>query len=316
MLFTCLREKNMKKIRLFGYVTYALIALSFGLFLNYPCKELTILGKTFNIDIFLIAILVLTATSFSFRAVTKFENNKITIQEGIKKLDIEKTFQQKIKKRFVRTSSLILKIGVIFLSFPSGYLIVEKAALKWDNGIKIYAFILVSILICITSYAYIYFIVIIVSIKDIYNLEFEKYIIIYPIATEVFEKYTPIYSSGLILFWTIGLILITLSIIVFNEEAFLIIAIIGGLILFGYIFFTFYPYYITRKKVNMLKLQTIRKICSDKDLLDKSTFDQYSEMIKYVLDSPDVMSTNFHLIITSTLAAVIGLITSVLSFFK
>lgn len=306
----------MKKIKLCGYVTYTIIAFILGLLLNYPCKEFTILEKTFNIDIFLIAILVLTATSFSFWAVTKFQNNKITILEGIKKLNIKKTFQQKIEKRFARTSSLILKIGVIILSFPSGYLIVDKAALKWDNGIKIYAFILVSILICITSYAYIYFIVIIISIKDIYNLEFEKYIIIYPIATEVFEKYTPIYSSGLILFWTIGLILITLSIIVFNEEAFLIIAIIGGLILFGYIFFTFYPYYITRKKVNMLKLQTIRKICSDKDLMDKSTFDQYSEMIKFVLDSPDVMSTNFHLIITSTLAAVIGLITSILSFFK
>lgn len=307
----------MKKIWVYCYFTYVFIAFIFGIILNYSCKEYSIIEKPFKIDLFLIALLVLVATSLSFWAVTKFENSKITIQEGIKKLSIEEAFQNKIEKRFTRISSFILKMAIVILGFLPGYVVVDKASLDWKTGIiKLYAFILVSVLIGTTFYAYVYFIVIILSIKDVYNLEFEKYIIIYPIATEVFLKYTPIYTSGLILFWIIGFILITLSIIVFNEEAFLIVAIIGGLILFGYIFFTFYPYYITRKKVNMLKLQTIRMICGDKDLLDRNAFDQYSEIIKFVLDSPDVMSTNFHLIITSSLAAIIGLITSVLSFFK
>lgn len=306
----------MKKYINYVYAVYVIVALLYSGIKNYICKEFVIMNKMFSIDIFLISFLVLIATSLSFWAVTFFEKYKITIQEEGEKVKIDADVQKKIEKRFQTISSFIPRMGVFILSFTSGYVVVENASLIWKNGIKLYAVILVGILIGITFYGYIFFIVIIISIRDVYNLEFEKYITIYPIATEVFEKYTPIYFSGLILFWTIGLILIALSIIVFNEEAFLILAVIGALILFGYLFFTFYPYYLTAKKVNMLKLQTIRMICKDKDLLDRSVFDEYSDIIKYVLDSPNVMSTNFRLIITSTLAAIIGLITSVLSLFK
>ena len=168
----------------------------------------------------------------------------------------------------------------------------------------------------VTFYGYIYFMVIVMCMRDVYNSDFKDYVSIYPIATKIFEKYTRICSFGLILFWAIGFILILISIIVFSIDAFFIMAVIGILIFAGYLIFTFYPYYLTRKKISTLKMQTIREICERHNMLDKTVFDKYIGIIKYISESPDVMTSNFQLILTSTLAAIAGLVTPILSLFK
>ena len=110
--------------------------------------------------------------------------------------------------------------------------------------------------------------------------------------------------------------MIILSFMVFDAGALVILAIMGALILIGYLVFTFYPYYITRKKISMLKMQTVRNLCSKNNMLEKESFTDCSEIIKFVSDSPNALSTNFQLIITSTIAAIAGLLTPLLSFFK
>ena len=158
--------------------------------------------------------------------------------------------------------------------------------------------------------------VIVMCMRDVYNSDFKDYVSIYPIATKIFERYTRICSFGLILFWAIGFILILISIIVFSIDAFFIMAVIGILIFAGYLIFTFYPYYLTRKQISTLNMQTIREICERHNMLDKTVFDKYIGIIKYISESPDVMTSNFQLILTSTLAAIAGLVTPILSLFK
>ncbi len=63
-------------------------------------------------------------------------------------------------------------------------------------------------------------------------------------------------------------------------------------------------------------MQTIREVCKRHNMLEKSVFDSYVSIIKYTSESPDVVTSNFQLILTSTLAAIASLVTPFLSLFK
>lgn len=307
----------MKKKIIIGYIVYAVGSLVWGIFKNYNIKELGILNHLFNIELWMLALLVLLATTLSFWAVIRFGECRIIMRTEAQKVNIDETYINKMDARFKIISSIILRIVMVILSFLSGYAVVSTASLNWETtGTQIYAVLLVSALIMVTFYGYIYFMVIVMCMRDVYNSDFKDYVSIYPIATKIFEKYTRICSFGLILFWAIGFILILISIIVFSIDAFFIMAVIGILIFAGYLIFTFYPYYLTRKKISTLKMQTIREICERHNMLDKTVFDKYIGIIKYISESPDVMTSNFQLILTSTLAAIAGLVTPILSLFK
>lgn len=307
----------MKKKVVFGYIVYAVGSLVWGIFRNYNIKKLEFLNHSFNINLWMLTLLVLLATTFSFWTVLRFSECRTIMRTEAQKVNIDEIYINKIDERFKMISSTRLIIAIIILGFLSGYAVVNTASLNWiTTGTQIYAVLLVSILIMITFYGYIYFMVIVMCMRDVYNSNFNDYVFIYPIATDIFERYTRICSFGLILFWAIGFILILLSVIVFSIDAFFIIAVIGILILAGYLIFTFYPYYLTRKKISALKMQTIRELCERNNMLEKSVFDSYVSIIKYISESPDVMTSNFQLILTSTLAAIASLVTPFLSLFK
>ncbi|MCM1223313.1 MAG: hypothetical protein NC548_53560 [Lachnospiraceae bacterium] len=299
------------------YVVYVIIGLLFSFIANYSLKELEILGQSYDVGLWMLASLVLIATSLSFWAVSRFSECRDIIQAEARKVGINEASKKKIDGKFKIVSLHIIKKGVLLLcGIWSGWAVINAASLEWKCGIKLYAALLVGVLIAVTFYAYIYFMIIVLCIREVYNSEFANYTYIYPIATGIFEKYMRICSFGLILFWIIGFILILLSMMVFDMAAFFVIAVIGLLICGGYVFFTFYPYYLTRKKIYALKMQTIRRICKNNDLLEKSVFENNVDIIKYISESPNVMASNFHLILTSTLAAIASFVTPFLSFFK
>lgn len=306
----------MKKNIIFGYIVYTVISFVFGLLINVNIKELKILNNSFNIALWMLSLLVLLATTLSFGAVLGFSKCKILMRKEAQKVNIDEKNIKKIDKRFNLISSKRLIISIIITGILSSDAVVKAASLNWEKGIQIYGMILVSILIAITVYGYLYFMVIVLCMRDIYNSDFKEYVFIYPIATGIFEKYNRICSFGLILFWGIGFILIILSVIVFSMDAFLIIAVIGILIFAGYLIFTFYPYYLTRKKISALKMQTIRMVCEKNNMLQRVVFDNYVTIIKYISESPDVMTSNFQLILTSTIAAIASLVTPFFSLFK
>lgn len=293
------------------YIVNALIA---GVRIKDTIK-VEILSYSFDVNYVFLAGLVVVATSLSFWAVYHFEKDKYLIQNEAKKVEVEESVLGRIERKF----DFITCRKVICCSSAASllsYFVIEAAQIDWKEPARIYAYMLVGGLISITLYGYIYFLLLVFCISDVYNSEFQKYVLVYPIATDIFEKYTRICFSGIIHFWAIGIILIILSFMVFDAGALVILAIMGALILFGYLVFTFYPYYITRKKISMLKMQTVRNLCSKNNMLEKESFTDCSEIIKFVSDSPNALSTNFQLIITSTIAAIAGLLTPLLSFFK
>lgn len=307
----------MKKKVVFGYIVYAVGSLVWAIFRNYNIKNLDILNHSFEIELWMLTLLVLLATTLSFWAVLRFSECRAIMRTEAEKVNIDEIHINKIDERFKTISSIKLIIAIIILGFLSGYAVVNTSSLNWiTTGTQIYAVLLVSVLIMITFYGYIYFMVIVMCMRKVYSSNFKVYVFIYPIATDIFEKYTRICSFGLILFWVIGFILILLSIIAFSIDAFFIMAVIGILIFAGYLIFTFYPYYLTRKKISALKMQTIREVCDRNNMLEKSVFDSYVSIIKYISESPDVMPSNFQLILTSTLAAIASLVTPFLSLFK
>lgn len=306
----------MRKVILRVYCLYLISAVLCWGKINYTLKEMTILDHSFSIKLWVVSLLVLIGTSLSVWAILRFLDDKGTLIEEAIKVGSDQSLVLKVFNRFNTLLYKRVEIFVVVLGGFSGWVVVNASTLNWERGAKIYAIVLVSILIIATFYAYMFFMVIIKCMRDIYYSDFKFYTFIYPIATNIFEEFTHICSFGLILFWTIGIILTFLSIIVFDIEAFFVVAIIGILMFVGYLIFTFYPYYLTRKKISALKMQTIRKLCDKNNMLEKETFDVYSDIIKYVSESPDVMTSNYQLILTSTLAAIASLITPLFSLFK
>lgn len=309
-------EKKISRI----YVVYTIVSfvsLLISFPLNHPLKELQVMGRSINIELWMLSFLVLLTSAVSFVAVRKLHECKKILKKEAKKVGIEDSML-KNNDELIETISqnpafyVVLGVSSIF----AGICIVNTAALALVRFSKIYAYVLVIFLFFITAYAYIYFFIILIYIRDVYRLNFRNYTYMFPVATDIFEKYTQICSMGLIFFWIVGLLLVALSIIVFDEQALLLMAFIGILILIGYIIFTFYPYYITRKKVSMLKLQTIKKLCEQHDMRRRDEFEHYSGIVKYVFDSPGAMSTNFQIILTSSLAAIATLLSPFLAFFS
>lgn len=301
------------------YVVYVCVAVVMGFYVKESFKvEFKINSVVIlkNVSTVIVALLILAATTISLYAIYKFDKEKEIIVAQASEVGVGKTVIKKIEKCMKFATCRRVRNAMV-LSLGLGYSVVSIASNnKWDRCTCAYATLLVGTLIGATLYGYIYFFIIIMCMRRIYEEEFEKYIYVYPLATEVFGIYNRICTYGLVCFWAIGIILIFLSLVVFDKSSWGLLLIIGALILAGYVFFTFYPYYLTRKKVSLLKLQTIRILCSDKDMLKKENYDNYIEMIKSVSESPTILSTNFNLVLTSTLTAIAGMLTSILTLWK
>lgn len=263
-----------------------------------------------------VALLILTATSISLYAIVRFDKDKDTIEKEAIGVAIKGAGVDKVKMRLALITCVPVRGAMLLSAGLACFVVSIASAGNWQSYTCVYAFVLVGVLIWLTLYGYIYFFMIIMCMKEVYEWEFREYTYIYPLATTIFNRFNGICTYGLICFWAIGTILILLSLVVFDTSSIGVMLVIGSLILLGYVFFTFYPYYLTRKKVSLLKLQTIRTVFLAKNMMIKENYDRYAEVIKNVSDSPNVLSTNFNLVLTSTLTAIAGLITSIFTLWK
>lgn len=263
-----------------------------------------------------VALLILTATSISLYAIIRFDKDKDIIEKEAIGVAIKEIGIDKVRMRLALITCKPVR-GAMLLSAGLACFVVSIASGgNWKSYTCVYASVLVGVLIWLTLYGYIYFFIIIMCMKEVYEWEFREYTYIYPLATTIFNRFNGVCTYGLICFWAIGIILIFLSLMVFDKSSLGLMLVIGSLILLGYVFFTFYPYYLTRKKVSLLKLQTIRTMFLAKNMMIKENYDSYVEVIKNVSDSPNVLSTNFNLVLTSTLTAIAGLFTSIFTLWQ
>lgn len=292
-------------------------------YIFYVCMAVIIgtrIEDSFEIQIFdfygqippvVIAVLILVATTISLLAICRFDKERLTIETEAECVAINETAIVGIKRLMDRITLVPVKLAMILPACLSFFMVSIASNGFWKIGTCVYAIVLVGGLIWATLYAYIYFFVIILCMKAVYECSFRRYIYIYPLATSIFAEFNGICTYGLVCFWAIGMILGVLSLIVFNADSLGLLLIIGLLILLGYIVFTFYPYYLTRKKVFMLKLQTISTICVARNMMIKKNYDDYIPIIKSVSESPNVLTTNFNMVLTSTLTAIASLLTSI-----
>lgn len=318
-------ENTIHRVRTFlkkVFCVYTVIMLVIGVCISFITGveysvELPIFNHEIGYGLLFLVIIVIVTTGLSLWASVEFASFKLVIFAEAKGVGLDDKLIDDIMVN-VHREPLIIGASVICGSLISTWVVESSilTSLKWPQASVCYAWFMVILLAACTVYAYIDFILIVMCMRDIYNNKFKKYVFIYPIATDIFDKYNQICSFGLILFWVIGLILIFLSLIVFDQMVLMPMALIGILILAGYLVFTFYPYYMTRKKITMLKLQTISRICSIHNLQEKQGFDEYHEIVRFVMDSPTLMTSNFHLIITSTVAAIASILTSFIAVIK
>lgn len=310
-----MKGEKVKKICYGIYIGYVVVAFGLSFFIKDDF-ELNILSNSINVIPQVLSFFILVATSISLYAVSIFEENKDTILQEAKKVGIDLEYSNKIKEKFNFIEHIVLKCIVASCGFFA--LIIGDFANDgcWQECTYTYACTLVGILIALTLYGYIYFLIIIFCIKDVYDSDFNYYSYAYPLATDIFEKFNQICTFGLVCFWVIGFILIGLSFVVFNVNALAVLLIIGVLIGIGYVVFTFYPYYKTRRKVSLLKMQTIRDLCQEHDLLSKDGYEKFSPIINFIWESPTVLTTNFNLVLTSTIAAIASLLTPLISILR
>lgn len=318
-------ENTIHRVRTFlkkVFCVYTVIMLVIGVCISFITGveysvELPIFNYEIGQGLLFLVIIVIVTTGLSLWASVEFASFKLVIFKEAKGVGLDDKLIDGIMVN-VHREPLIIGASVICGILISTWVVKSSilTSLKWPQESVWYARFMVTLLAACTVYAYIDFILIVMCMRDIYNYKFKKYVFIYPIATDIFDKYNQICSFGLILFWVIGLILIFLSLIVFDQMVLMPMALIGILILAGYLVFTFYPYYMTRKKITMLKLQTISRICSIHNLQEKQGFDEYHEIVRFVMDSPTLMTSNFHLIITSTVAAIASILTSFIAVIK
>ena len=103
----------MKKKIIIGYIVYAVGSLVWGIFKNYNIKELGILNHLFNIELWMLALLVLLATTLSFWAVIRFGECRIIMRTEAQKVNIDETYINKMDARFKIISSIILRIVMV-----------------------------------------------------------------------------------------------------------------------------------------------------------------------------------------------------------
>lgn len=153
---------------------------------------------------------------------------------------------------------------------------------------------------------------IILKISSIFSEDFKDYEKKYPIATPIFKECYRIFFHGIVLFWIIGILLfILISLLCLNTAA-------DGMeldlnkytigtayvsIVVGFILSTIYPYYITKRKVEELKLKSINN-------LSKSS-SSYDDDIKNIKESPNNIDSNTSVRVYSTLTIIISFIVSI-----
>lgn len=275
-----MKGKKVKPVCYIVYVGYVVVALLLS-FLIKDEFEVNILSYYVNVKPQVLSIFILIATSIALYAVSIFEEKKDTILEEAAEVGIDSKYNKKIEMRFRIIGNLAVKCAITLCGFCALIIVNFADDGSWQEYTHIYACILVAVLIAITLYGYIFFLTIIFCIKDVYDSDFKNYSYVYPLATDIFEKFNQICTFGLVCFWIIGFILIALSFIVFDVNALAILLIIGALIGIGYIVFTFYPYYKTRRKVSLLKMQTIRDLCQENNLLREDNYEKFIPIIKF-----------------------------------
>lgn len=339
-------SKAMKFITAISFSIYVIAGLAL-LYIHKPYLSICIeeVNVRFKIHIAYCAILAWLSIIISCIAIRKFQKDSVILEEYSKKCcEIGNGFE-KIQKIHL-TVTIFFMTGISFVAV----LLVYRIAV--DKSVMYYLISLAVLYIVTMITAYGYAVYIVNKIYVIFSREFNNYNKDYPIATKIFEKCYHIFFHGIVLFWIIGiLLLILITLLCINENVFametqlnifvLVVAYIC--IILGFILSTIYPYYITSRKIEELKLASIAEYLKNNEIVDNETYmEKYSltddpskkaetekkdkilkknyadidyKRIELIINSPNSIHGTSGIRVYSTLTVIVSLITQICSLY-
>ena len=287
------------------------LVLVIGLIYFGPLSQIENGKSTFQISlIYYVAILCfITVEAYcSFLQFTKYAADIAREANDVKLSDSE---IEAVEKRLYHIMRYYTPVCTILISLGVAYVFVSNTELNLSavSWLQMYAGFLVFFAALSTILAYTSLIFDVTAIQAVYNGTFKKYIFFYPVSTKIFREYNKIITRGLIKFWLVGSCVLFLTFIVVVHKGPIFIT-VTALAVIGFLLFTFFPFYITKKKIIELKMQTIASLVDAENIIDDQHIQSRESTIKFVQESPSQISTNYYTLYWSTLLALISAIVS------
>ncbi len=296
---------------LFGLIYF----LVWGISLFYFGPLLQIENGTAGIQMSLLsyAVILYFITVEAYHSFLRFTKYAVNIIREAKDVELCDSEIQKVHKWLYHITHHYIPVLAILLSLGTAFAFVSSTELHLSDilGLRLYAGFLVFFAALSTILAYAFLILDVYAIRVVYNGTFRKYVFFYPVSTKIFREYNKIITHGLIRFWLVGSFVLFLTFIVVVRKGPIFITVVA-LAVIGFLLFTFYPFYITKKKIIELKLQTIASLV---DTEDAQQIQSKESIVKFIQESPSQISTNYYTLYWSSLLAIISTIISLKDLF-
>lgn len=295
------------------YIILIIVGASINQSIKFHCKyENWLFGTNFELSFWFYQAIIVIITFLAYFSIKKFNSFRPKIEEEAQK--VNKNSKIAIYVKYIEEYFVIL---IILGSIAITSLFINNTRLKLSDYPKVLSYYVAVLVFCaaftvIMSYAML--IALIFIMREVYNLEFDTYTTYYPISTKIFQEYNKVIAYGLVRFWIISIIVISLVLFVVKfSDAYALVSGVFLLIFLGFIIFTLYPYYYTSKKVSELKVRTIGTIVDSKDFNTDNNLHSNEVIIKIVQESPSQVSTNFYMLVWSSTTAILGIVLPLLS---
>lgn len=287
------------------------IVLLIGLIYFDPFSQVKSWNGDFQMSLIYYVIVLSFITVVSYGSFLQFTKYAADISHEAIDVKLSDSEMQKVYKCLHHVMWHYVPISSILISLYTAFVFVNNTELNLSSvrWLQAYAGFLVFFAALSTILAYTSLILDVYAIRVVYNGTFQKYVFFYPVSTKIFKEYNKIITCGLIRFWVVGICVLFLTFIVVVHKGPIFITVMG-LAIFGFLLFTFFPFYITKKKIIELKMQTIASLVDTKDIAYDWHIQNKESTIKLIQESPSQISTNYYTLYWSTLLALISTIVS------
>lgn len=306
-IFDCIINK---KVAITLGIIYFIVSIG-GLIYFGPLLPVKNNDGVLQMSLVYYVVILCFITVVAYRAFLQFTKYTTAIVHEAKSVELADPDMQKVFKwsyhiirHYVPVLALPISAGVAFVFVKN-----TELDLLTVNLLKIYAGFLVYFAALSTILAYATLIFDIFAIQAVYNSTFYKYTFLCPVSTKIFREYNKIVTRGLVRFWIVGSCVLFLTFIVVEHKDPIFLTVVS-LAIIGFILFTFFPFYITKKKIIELKMESIESLMDTKNVQNDQSIQNRASSVRLILESPSQISTNYYTLYWSTLLAIISALVS------
>ena len=306
-VFDCIISK--KAAVVLGVIYFSVLLV--GLFHFHPLSPVKNINGESQMNLICYVAVLCFITVAAYRAFLQFTKYAADIILEAENVNLSVSDMQNVSKCAYDAIQLYIPALAIPVSAGVAFVFIRNTELdlRTLSLLEVYASVLVFFAALSTILAYATLIFDIYAIKTVYDSTFNKYARFCPVSTKIFRKYNKIITRGLTRFWCVGSCVLFLTFIVVKHKEPIFIAVVF-LAVIGFIVFTFFPFYITKKKIIELKMEAIESLVDAEDVQDINNIQCREVAIRLILESPSQISTNYYTLYWSTLLAIISALVS------